>query len=78
MIILFFIISILITPTCIRAPGFPEYSLPDPPYFATISGQRCAIQCRQADYDCKIACQGTESELLDGVSNCNQESIVFK
>ena len=50
----------------------PEYPLPDTPQMATVSGQRCAIQCRQADYDCKMACRGTKSEQLACVSECNQ------
>ena len=65
LIVLFF----LFVTACIHAP---EYPLPDPPYFATASEQRCAIQCRQADYDCKMDCIGTKSEQIDCVSKCNQ------
>ena len=65
LIVLFFVF----VTACSHAP---EYALPDPPYFATVSGQRCAIQCRQADYDCKMDCQGTKVEKIDCVSECNQ------
>lgn len=61
-----------------HASGSPGYSLPHPPQFLTISGQHCAIKCGKMDYDCKIACQGAEDEVIDRVSNCNQKSIVFK
>ena len=64
-----FVFSILFVTTCSYAP---EYPLPDPPYFATVSGQRCAIQCRQADYDCKMACRGSKSEQYECVSECNE------
>ena len=50
----------------------PEYPLPGTPYFATASEQRCAIQCRQADYDCKMDCRGAKSEQIDCFSECNQ------
>lgn len=50
-----------------------EYPLPDPPEFSTVPGQRCAIKCRELDYDCKIACQGTKSEQVTCGSECNQE-----
>jgi hypothetical protein len=54
-------------------PSAPEYSLPDPPQFATVAGQGCAIKCREADYDSKMACRGTKDEQLECVSECNQE-----
>jgi len=63
------VFCILFVTACSHAP---EHSLPDPPYFATISGQRCAIQCRQEDYDCKMDCQGTKTEQIECVSQCNQ------
>jgi hypothetical protein len=76
--IIFFIISAPSAAIYTHASGSPGYSLSDPPQFLTISGQHCAIKCQEVDYDFKIACQAIESELIDGVSNCNQESIVFK
>jgi hypothetical protein len=63
------VLFILFVTACSHAP---EYPLPDPPYFATVSGQRCAIQCRQEDYDCKMDCRGTKSEQIECVSECNQ------
>ena len=76
--ILFFIISAPTAAIYTPASGSPGYSLSHLPQFLTISGQHCAIKCAKVDYDSKIACQGTENELIDGVSNHNQESIVFK
>ena len=61
---------ILFVAACTHAP---EYPLPDTPQMATVSGQRCAIKCRQADYDCKMACRGTKSEQSACVPECNQE-----
>jgi hypothetical protein len=66
----FFVSCILFAAACIHGP---EYSLPDPPQLATVAGQGCAIKCREADYDCKMACQGTIGEQLECVSQCNQE-----
>jgi hypothetical protein len=60
---------ILFVAACTHAP---EYPLPDTPQMATVSGQRCAIKCRQADYDCKMTCRGTKSEQLACVSECNK------
>jgi len=60
---------ILFVAACTHAP---EYPLPDTPQMATVSGQRCAIKCRQEDYDCKMACRGTKSEQLACVSGCNK------
>ena len=60
---------ILFVAACTHAP---EYPLPDTPQMATVSGQRCAIKCRQADYDCKMTCRETKSEQLACVSECNK------
>ncbi len=67
---LMLLFSILLVTACAHGP---EHPLPAPPQFSTISGQRCAIECRQKDYDCKMACQGTKSEQIACVSECNKE-----
>jgi hypothetical protein len=67
------IISVFIVVSCSHGPKAPKYSVPDPPQSVTVAGQGCAIKCREADYDCKMACRGTKDELLECVSVCNQE-----
>ena len=63
------VLLILFLTACSHAP---EYPLPDTPQMATVDGQRCAIQCRQADYDCKMACRGSKREQFACFSECNQ------
>ena len=62
-------LTILVATGCAHVP---EYPLPDPPRFSTITGQRCGIKCREIDYECKTACRGTEGEQIACGSKCNQ------
>ena len=66
---LMLLFSFLVAAACAHGP---EHPLPNPPQFRTISGQRCSIECRQKDYDCKMACQGSKSEQIACVSECNK------
>ena len=64
---------ILIILTAIGCAHVSEYPLPDPSEYSTVTGQRCAIKCREIDYDGKMACQGTKSEQATCGSECNQK-----